>query len=279
MPRSPAPGRDGPAATTPLLLVVLGDSTSFTDDTGPRLPDHPGLYPNVAARRLEQTLGRPVRTVVVARAGLGVREAVRMVTKDRHVQFDLLARADAVVVGVGSFDHAPAGLPPVVEAVLPYLTPTALRRFAHRGVRLLHPQLVRLSRSRRHRTPPAEFERLFRLLLDQIRGLTWGRAAGVVLGPTSHRSPYYGRRHPRHRSAETLQLALARDHGFATVPVWEHVRPHLDRLNLDGIHWPGVVHDAVGAALAGALVPQLVGSMPPVGLPARFDVDPITPDR
>ena len=279
MPRSPAPGRDDPAAETPLLLVVLGDSTSFTDNTGPRLPDHPGLYPNVAACRIEQTLSRPVRAVVVARAGLGVREAVRMVTKDRHVQFDLLARADAVVVGVGSFDHAPAGLPPVVEAVLPYLTPTALRRFARRGVRLLHPQLVRLSRSRRHRTPPAEFERQFRLLLDQVRGLTWGRAAGAVLGPTSHRSPYYGQRHPRHRVAETHQLALARDHGFATVPVWEHVRPHLDRLNPDGIHWPGVVHDAVGSALARALVPQLVGSTPPVGLPIRSEVGPITPDR
>jgi diglucosylglycerate octanoyltransferase len=252
----------------PLRLVVVGDSTSFTDATGPQLPDHPPLYPNVAAALLRRELGRDVEVTVLARPGTTVRDALRLVTKDRHAQFDVIAHADALVVGVGSFDHAPGGVPPVVEAVVPYLRPTRLRRRARSALRTAYPWLVRATAGRGSRTPRAEFERLFPQLLDHLRGLTWGRAAGAVLGPTSHRSRYYGHRHPRHAEREALHLRLGATHGFATVATWPLVRPFADELNPDGIHWPDAAHRAVGAAVAAALAPQLRGDAPVVGLPA-----------
>jgi diglucosylglycerate octanoyltransferase len=251
----------------PLRLVVIGDSTSFTDASGPQLPGHPDLYPNVAARELAAGLGREVEPTVVARAGHTVREAARTVTKDRHVQFDVLAHADAVVVGVGSFDHAPGGIPPVVDAVVPYVRPSGLRRRVRKALHQAYPHAVRATRGRRRRTPAAEFERLFAQLLDHVRGLTWGRAAGAVVGPISHRAAYYAHVHPGFATAEALHLEVARRHGFVPVPAWELVEPHADELNPDGIHWPAAAHHAVGRAVAAALLPQLTGEAATIGLP------------
>jgi hypothetical protein len=245
----------------PLRLVVLGDSTSFTDDRGPQLPSAPDLYPNVLARELEAELGRPVAVTVVARAGMTVREGVKTVTKDRHVQFDVLVGADAVVVGIGSFDHAPGGIPPVVDAVVPYLRPASVRRRVRKGLHRVYPWSVRLRRHRRRRTTPAEFERLYDLLLLQVRGLARG-AAVVALGPTSHRSPYYAHRHPGHAAAAVHQAAVAARHGIASVECWPHVEPAAGRLNPDGIHWPADVHVEVGRSLARPLADQLLGRAP-----------------
>lgn len=244
-----------------LRLVVIGDSTAFTDHEGPQLPDHPALYPNVTARHVEEALGRPVAVSVLARPGQTVRDAHRLVTKDRHAQFEVLAGADAVVVGVCSFDHAPGGVPAAVEALVPFLRPAPLRRAARRALRAAYPRIVRATGGRLRRTPPAEFSRLYDGLLLVVRGLTQG-AAGVALGPTSHRSPYYGGDlHPRRETAERSQFAIAERHGFATVPVWPLVEPHLDRLNPDGIHWPHAVHAAVGEEVGRRLVAQLRGEL------------------
>lgn len=255
------------ARSAPLHLVVLGDSTAFTDATGPQLPRHPDLYPTVAADRLSEALHRPVVPQVLARPGQTVRDAVRAVTKDQHAMFEVLAGADAVVIGLGSFDHAPEGVPAAVEATLPFLRPSHRRQRARAALRWLHPRLVRLQGGHRPRTPPAEFTRLYRLLLDQVRWLTQGRVAGVALGPTSHAAAYYGHRHPGITAATTRQLAIAADHGFATVACWPLVRTDLPRLNPDGIHWPASVHQRVGVAAAAALLPQLAGEEPPIGMP------------
>jgi len=258
---------DGPG---PLRVVVLGDSLAFTDASGPRPPDDPDLWPNVAARALEGALGRVVTMTVLARPGNDVREAVRTVLKDRHAQFDVIAPADAVVVAVGSFDHAPRGTPPVIDALVPHLRPASLRRRARRLAHDISPVLVRLTAGRRRRTPRAEFVRLFGLLLDQVRGLTWGRAIGVVVGPTSHRSAHYGHTHPLRERTETEHLDLARAHGFRALASWPLVEPFADRLNPDGIHWPVGAHAAVGAAVAEELGRALAEDAR-VGLPARQD--------
>ncbi len=250
-----------------LRLLVIGDSTAFTDHRGPQPPHAGHLYPNVLGARLEARLRRAVAVTVVAQPGSTVREAWRAVTKDRHVVFDLLAPADAVVIAIGSFDHAPAGVPSAVQALVPFVHPDPLRRAVRRGLHAAYPRLVGLRRGHGARTTPSEFSRLYALILDQIRNVTRGQAAGVVLGPTSHRSPYYGHRHPGHTRAETRQLALAAQHGFATVAAWPLVERHLDELNPDGIHWPTSVHAAVGRALADALMPQLTGERPGPGLP------------
>lgn len=245
----------------PLRLVVLGDSTSFTDHRGPQLPGEPTLYPNVLARELEAALDRPVAVTVVARAGMTAREAVKTVTKDRHVQFDVLLGADAVVVGVGSFDHAPGGIPPVVDAVVPHLRPASLRRRVRVALHTAYPWTVRATRHRRRRTSPVEFERLYDLLLLQVRGLARG-AAMVALGPTSHRAAYYAWRHPGHAAAEAHQAGIAARHGVPSVACWPVVEPHTDDLNPDGIHWPPPAHAAVGTALATVLADQLTGRAP-----------------
>ncbi len=260
-------------------LVVIGDSTAFTDETGHRLPDDPATYPRRVSDRLEAELGAKVTTSVLARPGNTVREAVRLVTKDRHAMFEVLAKADAVVVGVGSFDHAPVGVPPSVDALLPYLRPATLRRRARRASTRLSPHLIRVRGGRRPRTPPAEFERLFRLLLEQIRGLTQGRAAGVVLGPTSHTSWTYGHRHPGVGEATRRQLDLAVAHGFGALAVWPLVRGAIGRLNPDGIHWPADVHHRIGDAAAELVAERLQGDAPLIGLPGTPAAQRSTPGR
>ncbi len=251
----------------PLRLVVIGDSTAFTDHRGPQLPDEPTLYPNVLADHLAERLDRPVARTVLAQPGSTVRDAVRLVTKDRHAQFEVIGPADAVVVGVGSFDHAPAGVPPSIQALVPFLRPDRLRRTVRTRLHAAYPHLVRLRRGRGRRTPTGEFHRLYGQLLDHVRGVTWGRAAGVVLGPTSHRSAYYGDRHPEHPRAEAEQLSLAVAHGFRAVAAWPLIRPQAEELNPDGIHWPTAAHRAVGLALADALLPSLCGHDAQIGLP------------
>lgn len=256
----------------PLRLAIVADSTAFTDHRGPQLPDDPGLYPNVAAGRLSAALGREVRPVVVAEPGLTVRVAHRAVTKNRHVMFDVLLDADLVVVGLGGFDHAPAGVPAAVDAVLPFLRPTAVRRRARALARRAYPLLVRATAFRFQRIPTDEFVRLFDQVLVHVRGLTKG-APGVVVGPTAHdAAEYYGGRHPRFRASEAAQLEVARRHGFAAFSAWDIAEPYTggrreESFNVDGIHWPAAVHREVGEQVAALLLAQVDGELEPPGLP------------
>lgn len=247
--------------TEPLRLVVLGDSTAFTDHTGPKLPDDKTLYPNVLAGSLEAMIDRPVALSVLARAGMDVREAWRVVAKDRHAMFEVLMGADAVVVAVGSIDHAPSGVPAPVEALVPFLRPAALRHRTRRGLLRVHPAVVRATGARLSHTPIREFERLYDKVLLQVRGLAYG-AAAVALGPTSHRSVYYGLRHPQHARREATQARIAADHGLPFVRCWPLVEPFAGALNPDGIHWPPEAHAAVGERLATALADQILGRAP-----------------
>jgi len=194
---------------------------------------------------------------VWARPGTDALGAWQALTKDRHVMFDVVGPADVVILAVGSFDHAPAGLPPVIDVLLPHVRPAALRRRLRTAVRNAHPWLVRLRRARGVRTSPAEFARRYGRVLDQAHGLTLNRAVAVALGPTSHRARHHGGSHPRRAESERRQLDLARAHGWRAVPAWEHVLPHADRLNPDGVHWPADAHRAVGEAVAAAVLEGL----------------------
>ena len=245
----------------PFRLVVIGDSTSFTDDVGPKLPTDKALYPNIVAARIESAIERPVAVNVLSRAGTDVREAWRLVAKDRHAQFEVLMGADAVVLGIGSIDHAPAGFPAIVEDVIPFIRPDRVRRFVRRNVYGAHPFLVRATGGRFTHTAPREFARLYDAVLFQVRSLARG-AAGVVLGPTSHRSRFYGKGHPTLRAREAMQAEIAARHGFPFVSAWDIVEPHADGLNPDGVHWPVAAHQDVAEALADRLIAQLRGTAP-----------------
>lgn len=245
----------------PLRLVVIGDSFAFTDHRGPQLPDEPTLFPNVAADRMGAALGRSVRTWTVARAGWGVREVWRAVTKDRHVQFEVLAEADAVVLAVGSYDHLPAGVPPVLEAMAPYLRPARLRRGYRRLLGAVTPRSIRATDGRFRRVPVGEFARLYDAILGQVRGLTHG-APTVALGPAGQDADRYARRNPHLRSGEALQERIAARHGLAFASVRSLIDPHVDTLNPDGIHWPPAVHAAVGEVAGSVLAEQFTGGRP-----------------
>ncbi|MBW3562942.1 MAG: SGNH/GDSL hydrolase family protein [Actinobacteria bacterium] len=245
----------------PLRLVVVGDSFAFTDHRGPQLPDEPTLFPNVAADRLRTALGRPVRAWTVARAGWGVREVWRAVTKDRHVQFEVLGEADAVILAVGSYDHLPAGVPPALETLAPFLRPARLRRGYRRLLGAVTPRSIRATGGRFRRVPVREFARLYDAILGQVRGLTHG-APTVALGPAGHDADRYGRRNPHLRSGEAVQERIAARHGVAFAPIREFVAAHVGSLNPDGIHWPPAVHAAVGGVAGTALAEQLTGERP-----------------
>lgn len=248
--------------TTERRLVVIGDSLAYTDDHGPQLPSHPSLYPNLVRDLLANATRQPWRVQVLARAGADVRDVWRWLAKERHTQFELIADADAVIVAIGSFDVAPFGVPGVLDAIVPYVRPAALRRRVRGALRAIHPLVARHSFG--PATPMSEFTRLFDLVLRQVRGLTKG-APGVVLGPTLHRSRYYGGtdgRHPGREARMRAQFEIAERHGFATVPCWPLIEPHADRLNVDGIHWPAAAHAAVAGALAAPLIEQLEGRRP-----------------
>jgi hypothetical protein len=244
---------------TALRVAVIADSTAFTDERGPQPPGDPVLWPNVMRRALEHTLGRAVDCTVWARPGVDALAAWQALTKDRHLMFDVVGPADVVIVAVGSFDHAPAGLPAVLDVLLPHVRPDWLRRRLRRAIRSVHPPLVRLRGARGLRTPADVFARRYAQVLRQASGLTMDRAACVALGPTSHRARHHGGSHPRREESEARQLAIAQAHGFAVVPVWEHVLPHVDRLNADGVHWPAAAHEAIGGAVARSVTATLEG--------------------
>lgn len=250
------------SATLPRMrLVVLADSFAFTDDRGPQPPDEPALFPNVAARGLGEALGTPVEATTIARAGWGVRDVWRALTKDRHLAFEVLPGADAVVVAVGSFDHVPAGFPAALDAVVPFVRPAALRRRVRAVLRTLHPRLVVATGGRLPLTPTAEFARLLDLVLLQVRALTHA-APGVVVGPAGHAAAHYAGRNPHLAARARLTEEVAGRHGFPVVHPWPLVEPHLDRLNPDGIHWPADVHAALGRAIAVPLAEQAAGRRP-----------------
>jgi diglucosylglycerate octanoyltransferase len=244
-----------------IRLVVIGDSFAFTDDRGPQLPDAAHLYPNVAAATLSERLETRVVTTVLARPGIGARDLWTALSKDRHVQFDVVARADAVVVAVGSFDHVPAGIPTPVRALVPYVRPAPVRRATRTVIHRLNPLLIRATGGHLPVTPTAEFRRLFDLSLLQIRGLATG-AAGAVLGPAGQAAAHYARRNPHLVAREALQSEMAARHGFAFVPVRSVVAPFRPELNPDGIHWPAAAHEAVGRHLGDAVADQLTGRTP-----------------
>lgn len=241
-------------------LVVLGDSFAFTDDRGPRWPSDPLLYPNVAARRLAAELDEHVTTSIVARPGIGVREGFRTLTKDRHVAFELLPTADAVIVSFGSFDHVPIGVPAPIDALVPFVRPAPLRRRVRTLLKTAYPRIVAATGGRFALTPADEFARLFDGALLQVRALTHA-APGVVMLPAGHRAAHYAYRH-RHRVArERLTAEIAARHGFPTVATWPVIERHLDRLNDDGIHWPAEIHEEVGEAFAQRLLDQFAGRL------------------
>jgi len=232
-------------------LVVLGDSLAFHGPHGPVPLAEPRLYPN----RLVAALPGDWDAVVVARAGWSLREVWVALQKEVHLQQQVLMGAGAVVLGVGSIDPLPVGVPRPLQVSLPYLRPTRLRRRVRRALDRVHPRLVRLTGARLRYTPPSVHAHCLGKSIDAIRFFTGGAPLVAVL-PGVHAGPYYAGRNPARDAYAARTAAIARDRGLPVVDLAALTEPWLHALNPDGLHWPWALHTAVAAALAAALHPQ-----------------------
>jgi diglucosylglycerate octanoyltransferase len=103
------------------LVLVLTDSLAFV---GPRMPhpvDDPRLWPNILGRELD------VDVEVFGGFGWTARHCWYALGHDPRL-WPVLRRADAVILAVGSFDSAPAPLPPVLWRLIPLIRSNRLRR-------------------------------------------------------------------------------------------------------------------------------------------------------
>jgi len=234
-------------------LVVLGDSLTFHGPGGPLLLADPRLYPNVLAARLARQTHERWEVVVVARAGWCLRDVWLALQKDVHLQQQVLRGADAVVLGVGSTDPLPVGIPRPVTALVPYVRPTSLRRTLRRSIDRAHPHLVRATGARLRWTPASVYAHCWRKSIPALRLFAPDAALCAIL-PGIHVGPYYGGSN-RHRSTyAALTLALAEELRVPVVDLAALTQPWLGRLNPDGLHWPFGLHAEVADAMAGALL-------------------------
>ncbi len=233
-------------------VLFLADSLSFHGPGRPERPDDPRLYPQVCTQVMSEHAGGPVQADVVARLGWTARDAWWAMTKDPRVWGVLVPRADALVLGVGQFDHLPAAVPSWLRESIPYVRPGRLRR----QVRSLHasasPRIIRLTDGRLRQLPQAATDRYLTRLVEGAR--FWRPGIPVaLLGPSPHAAPTYPS-HRQHGPAVDAARRWARAHDVAFVDLDPIVGPSLadGSGNPDGMHWSWPVHRQVGSALAAA---------------------------
>ncbi|HUG86372.1 MAG TPA: hypothetical protein VMM13_17530, partial [Euzebya sp.] len=154
--------------------------------------DEVRTYPNLLGEELARMTGRPWAVDVWGRAGWGVRELWLALQKDVHLQQQLLMRADAVVLGVGSADQLSVAVPRWVMMALPYLRPTGLRRQVRRRIDHLHPAVTRLTRGQMRYTPDGVIDHCWVKSVAAIRLFAGTEVALVAVLPPLHRARYYG---------------------------------------------------------------------------------------
>lgn len=237
-------------------LVVLGDSLSFHGPAGPLPLSDPRLLPSATRERLEHRTGQRWEMQFAGRAGWSTRELALAVQKDPHLQQQVLHHADAVVLALGGADYLPVGIPRPLWLSLAYLRPSPVRRWLRHRLHLAHPTLVRLSGERLRYTPRSVHRRSLRLCLQAVRLLTPDGAVCMLLPPL-HAGSYYRSSLRHHADAVADTRAAADEFGVPVVDMPTLMRPHMDRMNPDGIHWAYEVHEAAADATAALLVAQL----------------------
>lgn len=254
-------------------LVVLADSLSFHGPDGPVPLADPRLYPNRLASRLSAVGGMDWEVQVVARAGWCLRDVWLALQKDVHLQQQVVMGAGAVVLGVGSSDPLPVGLPRSVTAVVPFVRPAPLRRRLRRAIDRAHPHLVRATGGRLLYTPPDVYEHCWRKSIGGLRLFAPDAALCAIL-PAIHMGPYYAADN-RHRDRfATLTRDLARELDVPVVDLAPLCARWLSKFNADGLHWPWEVHAEVAAAMAAALGPGVASARV---APGRSPAQPPSP--
>src|SRR4051812_9527565 len=98
---APAPSERKAART----VVVLGDSLSICDETGPRLFSSQALYPAKVARLLGEATASRWRPVVFARPGWSLYWANRELDSREDIT-RAIEGASAVIIAIGAVDGA-----------------------------------------------------------------------------------------------------------------------------------------------------------------------------
>lgn len=227
-------------------LLVLADSLAFHGPERAELPDHPGLYPNQAAR----ALGDAVAVDLVARPGYTARDGWWAVTKDPVVWGRYLPRASGVILAWGQMDQLPAIIPTWLRESIPYLRPGSLRRRVRAGYLRTAPPLMRLANGPLRQLPEAATSHYLARTVAGIRHYR-PQLPIVRLLPAPWRSPLYPttRTHPGALAAARRWCA---EHDVPGVELDDLVTPGPN--NPDGLHWGWATHARIGAAAAAALL-------------------------
>lgn len=231
-------------------LLVLGDSLTFHGPQRPELLTHPGLWPNVAAA------ATGAASDVVARAGWTSRDGWWAVTADPRVWTSL---ADPATVGfvlaVGGMDQLPASLPVWLRESIRYVRPGPLRRRVRAGYHAAHPHVVRGTGGRARQLSPAATTHYWGRIVHAVRHHR-PTLPIVLLAPAPSRSASYPVV-PGHEAAVRAAAAFGREHGVPVIDLDPLVGPMhaAGRGNPDGLHWDWPTHEAVGRAVAAAVLP------------------------
>jgi diglucosylglycerate octanoyltransferase len=241
-------------------IVVLGDSYCLyageqTDPADPR------LYPHQIATMLSARTKEQWSAINWSAAGWSVRVAAADIVRDQRLRA-VVRQASAIVVGLSSADCLTtglplgAGLPKGKGVVAPNVRPRWLRRLLRRSFAWTYPRLVKLSGERFRYTPGRIYRRCWPALIDEVRRLAPQAALCATL-PGVHRSWLLGHSN-RHYSAGRSETAeMAQTAGVPVVDLADIIRPHLDRLHHDGIHWPPDLHVETARRMTDLLMPQL----------------------
>jgi hypothetical protein len=237
-------------------LLVFSDSLSFHGPEDAHPADDPRIWPNIAASALGGG------TELFAGIGWTARDVWWSLTGDPRVWAEV-ARADAVVLAVGSMETLPSPLPTYLRQGLRYLRPDPVRRWARRAYQLSQPRLAVALRGR----PSVLPARLtVRYLDDSVRALRALRPSLPIFGtlPAVHRAASYGYVHTARAGAAAAMTSWARGASVPLLDLAEVVGPHVlsGQGNPDGMHWGWDGHTAVGEAMAGLIAPLLSAATP-----------------
>lgn len=233
------------------VLLVLGDSLTFHGPRTAHPADDPRLWPHVAAAALGGTAD------LHAGVGWTARHGWRAVAGDPRV-WASVARADALVLGLGGMDSLPSPVPTALRELIPVLRPAGLRHGVRRAHGAVTPGLARVAARVAGGWPTALSAAETVRHLERCRVAVTTLRPGlpvVALRPGVHRSAAHGGVHPGRERHDAALCAWADGHGVTTVPTAALVREHVlgGHGNPDGIHWGWDAHRVVGEAVAEAL--------------------------
>jgi hypothetical protein len=234
-------------------LLLFADSLAFHGPAQAVPPTDPRLYSTIAAARL----GADWSVDLLARPGWTARDGWWALTKDPMAWGVYVPRAGAVVLALGQMDQLPAAMPTWLRESMPYIRPGHVRRRVRTAYRTAAPHVIRGTGGR---LPQLSIEATSHYLSRMVQGIrTYRPDLPIVrLLPAPYDAAIYpAQRH--HEQAVAAATAWCEREAVIGIDLDPLVGPNLaaGRNNPDGMHWGWQTHNAIGEALAGALLPRV----------------------